>query len=118
MVQRSFFNQLDELSIESGLLFLGLRLSRGNEDSILVNVTMIAMMSSVCDLPRVEGHHKEGMHRPSNKVIQTRVLGERTMTTFVTNDPHSSANTALNKAIKNPGTSSEKWRWQVINLKS
>lgn len=118
MVQRGFFNQLDEFSIKTGLLLLRLRLSGRNEDSIFVNVTMITMMSSVGDLPRVEGHHKEGMHRPSNEVIQTRILGEGSMTTFVTNDPHSGANTALNKTIKNPGASPEKWRWQVIDLKS
>lgn len=40
------------------------------------------------------------------------------MTTFVTNDPHSGTNTALNKAIENPGTSPEKWRRKIINLES
>ena len=118
VVKRGFFDQFDKLGVETGLLVVGLSLSGRNKDSVLVNVAMVTVVSSMGDLPRVEGHHQEGMHRPSNKVIQTRILGEGSMTTFVTNDPHSGANTALEKTIKNPGASPEKWRWQVIDLKS
>lgn len=118
MIQRSLLDQLDELGQKGGLLILDLSLSWRDKDGILVNVAMITVMSGVGDLPRVERHHKKRVNCPTNKVIQSGVLREGAMTTFVTNDPHSGSNTALNKAIQDPGASAEKWRWEIINLES
>jgi hypothetical protein len=118
VVERCLLDKLDELAHEAGLSALNLRLSWRNKDGVLLDVTMVTVVSSMGNLPRVERHHKKGVNSPSNKVVQPRGLGEGAMATFVTNDPHSGTNTALNKAIENPCTIPEKWRRQIINLES
>lgn len=116
MIERRFFNQLNKFGVEGGLLVLDLGFSRRNKDHIFVNVGMVPMVTSMGDLPRKVGHHESRMNSPSNNIIEQRELGEGAVSTFVTDNPHSGSNAALDEGIKDPSSGTERWRRQKIDL--
>lgn len=56
------------------------------------------------------------MHSPSDNVVELAVLRERTVSAFVTDNPHAGAHAALDKSVENPCAGAHERRRQEINL--
>jgi len=56
----------------------------------------------MCDLPGEVGDPKEGMTNPSNTVVEIWVRGKCPMATLVSQNPNTSKNQPLGKAVSNP----------------
>lgn len=118
VVEGSFLNQLGEFAEHSRLLVLDLSLSSRDKDSVLVDVTVVPVVSGMGDLPREERNHQKRVDGPATKVVKSSRLGKGTMATFMANNPHSSADAALEKGVQNPSRRPHERSRQEINLES
>lgn len=118
VVERRLLNQLLGLLEHGRHPVLTLLISWRDEDSVLLNVAVIAMVSRVSDLPREVRHHEQRVNSPADSIVQHGVGRESTMSTLVANDPNSNANAALEESVGNPGTDPLCGRRQEIDMKS
>lgn len=116
VIERSLLDQLHKLAEQSGLLVLNFGFSGRHKDNVLVDMGVVTVMSAMGDLPGKERHHEKRVHSPANNIVELVVCREGTVTTFVADNPHSDANAALDKAVKDPSGHSESRRRQKINL--
>lgn len=118
IVERRLLNQLLNLLKHGRHPVLTLLLGWGDEDGVLFNVAVVTVVSRVSDLPREVRHHKQGVNRPANSVVQHRVCRESAMATLMTDNPDSNADAALEKSVGNPGTDPLCGGRQEIDMKS
>lgn len=117
VIERSLLKQLLKLLDHGRQSGLALLIGGRNEDSVLLNVAVIAVVSRMRDLPREVRHHKQGVDGPANNIVQHGERGEGTMSTLVAENPDSNANTALEESIGGPGTGPLCGRRQEIDVK-
>lgn len=99
----SFFGQMLEL-LDADVLLLGqLVVSPRDKDRVLLHVAGVAVVARMGDLPGEVGDHQEGVGGPADNVVKGLVLGEGTMTTFMSQNPYSGADAALEEAVDSPG---------------
>ena len=98
---------LDVFHVKKRLSLVVVGASLGHKGHVFLHMAGEHVMSVVGKLPREVRHHKTWVSEEANDVIQLGVLGESAMTCFMTENPDSGANQALDKAVKCPGSKSQ-----------
>jgi len=69
---------------------------------IILATSSVGMMLLVCDSPGVEWHQEQRMANCPHSIISKFTLRERLVSTFMSNDPHTSENRPLRIPLEGP----------------
>lgn len=85
-------------------------LSVGDENSVLLHVVVVAVMTCVAELPAKEWHHQDAVEEPASHGVDGKVVGKGIMTTVVGENPEAGKEAPLYETVQGPKGNGDKGR--------